>query len=93
MLNLAPDDRLAAREDAIWALAEKSNPIIGVNERKIERQGREHGGELFDASMASRHHDCAVFGHCPSCGSGGRRGTISLLGFDQTPTVLRRCGP
>jgi hypothetical protein len=35
VLNLASDDRLAASEDAIRTLGEKSDPILGINERKI----------------------------------------------------------
>jgi hypothetical protein len=35
VLNLASDNRLAASEDAIWALGEKSDTIVGINERKI----------------------------------------------------------
>ena len=40
VLDLAPDDCLAARKDSVRPFGEKCHPIVGIDECQIQREGR-----------------------------------------------------
>ena len=83
MLHLASDDCFTACKIRIWTSLKKATRSSASTKVEMRRQSREDGGQLFNADMAGRHHDCSIFGHSGSGDTSRHRGQVSFLGLDQ----------